>query len=48
VDGLRPSSAAIIRIVTPVRRRSAITIRSSSDRNRAEIVIVLLVVITGG
>ena len=37
VDGLRPSSAAMAGTVLCARWRSAITTRSSSDRNRGEI-----------
>ena len=38
VDGLRCSLAAIARMDRPVRSRSPISNRSSSDKNRAEIV----------
>ena len=36
LDGARPSRAPIARIVCPRRRRSAIVMRSSSDKNRAD------------
>jgi hypothetical protein len=47
VDALRPSSVAIARTVVRARRKSAIVIRSSSDKYRAEIG-ALFVLITGG
>jgi hypothetical protein len=36
VDGARPNRVPMSRIVCPRRRRSAIAMRSSSDKNRAE------------
>ena len=37
VDGLRPSSLAMARMLRRACNRSAIVIRSDSERNRAEI-----------